>query len=224
MTFPTPRTPIASSAVATTTARVVDLPAGIQAGDLLVVVALAFSTAGDITPPAGWALMPGDWGDGISGGSSAAGIYWKIAVGGETSATWVAQNTSGSMYYAAMAFRDASSFEYTFSSRDGLTTMDSPSITPSWGLADNLFCAVHLWSSVGDAPSGYPSGYSLMQAYSGSGTTGVRASGRQSAAATEDPPSVSSTSGAFSLGRAATLAIRPLIAAQAVARGGYMMG
>ena len=221
MTFPTPRTPVGGSiAAGGTVNRVVSLPAGIVAGDLMVVACVALIAAGAITPPAGWTLISGSWGTGTDG----RGIYWKIAVGGETSATWIAANTSGSMHAAAMAFSGASgSPEYTFSDRDGSSTMDSPSITASWGLADNLFCAIHYFSDPSDFPVAYPTSYTLMQGGYSTGTTGFRVSARELASATDNPASVSA-GGTLTEGKAATLVIRPLVASTAVARGGYMMG
>jgi len=222
MTFPTPRTPEFSRTTSGATVnRVVDLPAGIQAGDLMVVFIAGAPVSGAITPPSGWVLLAGSWGNGTAGD----GVYWKVAIGGETSATFVTSGASGSSFHCAMAFKDAIAAEYTFVDLDGSSSMNCPAITPSWGLADNLFCAINFWNdSGGDKPTAYPASYTLMQAAE-TDIAGFRVSARQSAAATEDP-AAQTTSGAMSLADGVTLAIRPTVAvaAQSVSRGSYMMG
>lgn len=207
--FPTPRTPLVGVVAGTGNLnRTIPLPAGIVAGDLMVVFCNAQADAGAIAPPVGWALISGGFGTGSDGD----GVYWKIAVGGETSAIWtVADSNFDAVYYASLAFNGAQSPpEYTHASMDGASSMNSPAITPSWGLANNLFCAIHYFSdAAGDEPVGYPTSYSLMQGYFSSGTTGWRVSARQLAAATDNPASVS-TGGALNIGDAMTLAVRPV--------------
>jgi hypothetical protein len=217
MTFPTPRTP-EYSATTSGSSRVVDLPAGIVAGDLMVVV-IAGPSGEVVTPPSGWALLAGGWGNGTDGD----GIYWKIAVGGETSATWTISSSATSRH-VGMAFQNALSAEYTFLNQDGGSTPNCPSITASWGLADNMFVALNYWSDASDTPTSYPASYSLIQNVFGT-TTGFRVSARALAAATEDP-GVQTGSGVMAGLRSVTFAIRPTVAsaAQSVSRGSYMMG
>jgi len=221
MTFPTPRTPEFSSSSSTVN-RVVTLPAGIQAGDMMIAIISGSSGMGSITPPAGWVLLSGGWGNGTSGD----GIYWKIAVGGETSATFVTASSTGTTIHCGLAFSGAKGIpEYTFADHgipSGGSTMDCPSITASWGSDDNLFCAINYWNDASDSPTSYPASYSLMQATVAPGGAGYRTSARQLAAAS-DNPAAQTTSGTMSVTRSMTFAIEPANAV-AVARGSYMMG
>jgi hypothetical protein len=184
MTFPTPRATEVSSSGAVTN-RIVDLPAGIVAGDLMVVIFEGSAGAGPVTPPAGWAFLAGGWGAG-----SPDGIWWKIAIGGETSATFVTTSPSGASVHCALAFQGAvGPPEYTFADMSGGSVMNCPAITPSWGLADTLFCAINYWSDPSDYPTAYPASYTLMQYDSSPSTVGFRTSARQLAATTDNPAS-----------------------------------
>jgi len=201
--FPTPRTPAFSSSGVVTN-RVVTLPAGIAAGDLMVVLLQGVVIAGTTTPPAGWALVSGGWGSG-----SPDGVWWKIAVGGETTATFTSAAANGSTAHCAMAFQGAQGPpEYAYVDLDGTSSMNCPSITASWGSANNLFCAVNYWSDTSDYPTSYPASYTLMQATESPATVGYRTSARQLAAATDNPGS-QTTSGNLTTAKGLTFAIRP---------------
>lgn len=218
MTFPTPRTPEFSwkTAPFSDNNHLAALPAGILAGDLMVVVVMAQSGAVSMTPPSGWTKVAGF-------GDDTDGVWWKVAVGGEVSATWVAADM-GTSWHLAMAFKDAVAVELTAVEASSSSTVNCPSITPSWGLADNVFCAINFWSDTSDTPSSYPTNYDLMRLNEALSTTGFRCAARALAAASEDPPAQSSTGSMLTI-KGLTLAIKPGTATAAgVSRGSYLMG
>jgi hypothetical protein len=180
---------------------------------------------GAITPPSGWTLMSGSFGNGTDGD----GVYWKTAVGGEVSATFTyAVGGSRLTWAEAMAFNGASAVDpYAYVSQTSVAQIDCPSITASWGSDDNLFLAIGYWSDVanGDAPTNYPTNYNLMRStQAGAEFVGYTTSARQLAAATDNPSNMIA-SGNIDTAIGLTFVLRPGTTSMvAVARGASIMG
>lgn len=194
----------------------VTLPSGIQAGNLLLMFFIKNnSNTTELTTPSGWTELasctPND--------NDVGRIYGKIASGSEGSTQTV--STGSSRTAAAITYRitgnrnGLSSSELAVSSAniDGVTTTPNPpSLTPSWGAAENLWIAMSFahdgaWTFVS-----YPTNYSLGQNISqhgGGSANGLVAAARLLNASSEDP-GVFTVSGTARVWNSFTLAVRPL--------------
>lgn len=203
-----------NSANATTSSAAVTLPSGIAAGNLLLMFFIKNGTTDDITDPSGWTELA----SATPNSTDLAKIYAKIASGSEgateTVAITSAQRAAAITYRITGNRNGVTSSEIAVSSVniDGNTlSPNSPSLTPSWGSAENL------WISVGFANDGaftfgsYPTNYSLGQQLSQHGTASanaVVAAAYLLTASSEDP-------GAFTISVSSrvwntyTLAVRP---------------
>ncbi len=224
LTFPAPAhaafptmSCVATSSEDEGTSDVVNLPASIAAGDLV----LEFHFKDDnstYTYPAGWVeikeLHP--HADNVS-----MGVAYRIAAGALTTVT---VTTGADESFEAIACRIPAAGwhgttppEISTGASGSNTTPDPDTVTPSWGSADNLFIAVE-GSDPNAAVSAYPTNYSLYQtpttnvALTPSGAVAARA-----LAATSDNP------GTFTISAsdewvAATVVVRPSAGAGAAAR------
>lgn len=186
---------------------VVNLPASVAAGDLLIVAKAADANASVSTWPSPWVELKDE---AYTGGVITVG--YCIASGGETTVS-ISQTAER---WTAVAFRITGWHGTTPPEISAIapftgTAPDSPSLTASWGSADNLWLTLFgVDDSAGTSSvTGYPASYVLVNLSVPGPSSGASmgAAGRQNTTATENPgaftTSVSETGGAY------TLVIRP---------------
>lgn len=134
------------------TAHVVDLPASIAAGDLVIVYVALDSGALSATIPSPWVEIKDEAGTGF-----VAYVAYLIASGGETSVTVTSAAAEHGNHIALRitGWHGTTPPEITTAVTGSSTTPDPPSITASWGSADNLFIAV-LFSDQGTGSAPFP--------------------------------------------------------------------
>jgi hypothetical protein len=199
------------------TSHAVTLPTGISAGELLLMCFIRHDQ-GAITTPSGWTLLASADVD----EKDSAAIFAKIASGSEGSTQTVAIDSSTRASAVTLLINGhrngVSSSEIAVSSANQQTNTlapDPPSLTPSWGSAENLWLAIGFCDfgsfTFGSYPSGYALGINTVQTGAGTGNA-VSVAGKLATGTSEDP-------GAFTISASArnwasfTLAIRPLASA-----------
>lgn len=191
----------------------VNMPATVDSGDLLIAL-VEVRNAGTWTKPSGWediATLS------QAGGGSVGKLngFYKIASGSEDggTATWTASvGTTAAWQVIRITDWHGTTPPEALTASGDVTAANPPSLTASWGAADNLFIAVagHTASSTA-AWSASPSGYSAitLNGASGGGAAVCVAHGtKDSASATEDPGTFT-VSGSNRWWAAATIAVRP---------------
>jgi len=182
----------------------VALPSGIKAGEVLIA---EFYRGGNntqtLTLPAGWVKLIDEAPVGASTFRSV--VAWKIADGTEGSTMSVSSTLTSSQATRVVVVRIAGavSVECSANVNTSGTTVDPPSLSPSWGTAFTLFLAACMGTS-NSALSSYPSGW-----------TGVIATG-PSAIAQLQSRAASANPGVFTLSAsmvlaAYTLAVKPAV-------------
>lgn len=137
----------------------ITLPAGITAGDLLVVIFGANNSTTTITTASsGWTT-----GTVQNSSANASGVvFWKIAAGGDTLS--VSTGTSAQSAHTSYRITGAASTPtITQTKNDSIgTNPDPPAVTPAGGSKDYLYIAAAIVSGAGvvttnitTAPTGY---------------------------------------------------------------------
>lgn len=179
---------------------IVQLPSGIEAGELLIVLQTMSYDGITYGNPAGWSRFL------TTTGAAAIQGWYKVASGGE-GATLALTRNGGSALTLALSFRIrnfAGAPEGVANpSPTSSPSPNPPSISPSWGLAKTLWMPV-AYANNASSLVAYPAGYGDPDAVVNNKQ--VAAAWRIATAASEDP-------GAFSFNatdgsRAATIAIR----------------
>jgi hypothetical protein len=144
------------------TSHLVSMPATVVAGELLLIFFSSDANTNANTP-AGWAVV----GSSVQGSNVRASSYAKIAAGTEGGTT-VDVTTSSVEQGAAQVYRIQGAYELTgagfvegvagSNANSGVTTVDPPSVTASWGADNNLFISYIASSTNGTVVSG-PSGW-----------------------------------------------------------------
>jgi hypothetical protein len=206
----------------------VTLPTGVSAGDLLLMFFLKHQSGDTITTPTGWTLLQSF----VAGGNKDAAIFAKIATGSEGStATVTISNAQRAVAVTLLVNGHAGGLTSadiavsTENEQSNTLAPDPPSLTPSWGSAENLWVAAGFCNSgtftFGSYPSGYALGINTIQV-SGTNGGGISVACKLATGTSEDPGgfTISSSSRDWST---FTLAIRPLVAKIITAEtpGGY---
>lgn len=169
-----------------------DLPATVNAGDLLI-LHYSHDSVTISAGPAGWTELQAP----ILSGQVRYAIYALVAAGTEGGGT--ARISSGGITTAvAHVVRITDWFGAiggveigTAASGSGTATPDPPSLTASWGAEDNLFIALCGSADDDRSVSAYPTSYSSgVSSITGAGTddgAGVGVAFRELAGATDDP-------------------------------------
>lgn len=191
------------------TAHLVNMPATVDAGDLLLVL-FANDDNATVTTPSGWTLLGTD----TNSTFLRLSIYYKSADGTEDGTT-VDFVTSATEQAVAQVYRitgwdsiEGSIFDPNGSS----TTPDPPSFNPTgWGVRDTLWIAAEA-NANGETVSAYPTSYtngtnSVSTGGVSTDRAGLGSARRENAVETEDP-------GTFTISGttrwlAATIAIEP---------------
>lgn len=189
----------------------VTLPSGIVSGNLLLVF-FACNTGATLTDPSGWTVLVSKT------NTDLFRVYAKIASGSEGSSVTVALSSNqraGATAYRITGNRNGvSTSEIAVSTAvdETTTTPNPPSLTPSWGAAENIWITASfvMDTNYTGTPT-YPTNYSLGQLEGKGGTagngSGVCTAARLLNAATEDPGTF--TFNASKARSSYTLAIRP---------------
>lgn len=188
----------------TPTSHAVNLPASIQAGDLLLVVFRAGSTA--------TASIPGDWS--LLGSRNSTGVtyvWWKEATGSEGATVTVTSDSS--IRAAAISYRISNWSGTPEIAFTGSNTNNPPSLSPSWGEADTLWIAGLTNRRSDSSVTGAPSDYSNLITISQTSSTltsrsRVSTASRSFTAASNDPEAFS-TSGTINSPHSFTIAVEP---------------
>lgn len=211
MAFPVPQDRLSQAFPSAGGSHLVNMPATVNAGDLLVVGFESSGTA-TVTTPSGWTLI----GQQLEGTALRLSVYAKDAVGNEggTTVDFVTSSSQvgASVLYRITGWRDSAvltdDVKIALLAAGWTSTPNPPLLDPAWGTEDILWVVMdgrNNTKTVSAYPTNYTNGFGI--------TTDVdRASAaeRQLAAASEDP-------GAFTLSGAAnnavaTVAIRPAAA------------
>ena len=195
-TVPALAAPVVASVTETafgtdTTDHYVNIPATVNAGDLLIVL-FTNDRNESVTTPGGWSLLASD----ANGAHVRLSVYYKIAAGAEDGTT-VNFVTSASEQAAAQVYRISSWHGTTppeiSTAATGTDTAPNPaSLNPAgWDVAETLWLAV-AGQDRGDqsGPTAYPASYTDgMSTLSSDGTGSCRiySARRLLAAASEDP-------------------------------------
>lgn len=208
MTFPAIGS-VGLTAVAVTDPWIINLPASISAGDLLLLF-ISNNSANTPITPSGWTSLL-NTGNGVS-------AFYKYASGSEGAT--VSVGSGGIRSGAAVCYRITGTDGSTAPalSATAITpasaTFDPPSLTPSWGSDDTLWLAISAEVGGSHTVSAGPTGYTLQNNQVGTGSSSaIHAYARTNAAASEDPSAF--TLSGTALGSAITVGIRPPASANA---------
>jgi len=172
----------------------VTLPATINAGNTIVIVA---STTYDNTYSlSGFTLVARVYGSSYSGRN--CHVFKKTADGTEGGTTVTMSGGAGAVIgtYVAYALDSASGdVEATFADLGFTVANNPPSISPSWGAAPGL-CASFVASTSSGNPSAAPSGYTGYSEYESAAQDGASAY-KEISASSEDPGSFTASNSAW---------------------------
>src|SRR5574337_187068 len=201
------------------TSHVINLPASIAAGDLLIAKLGYGVTSNTLTWPAGWNAITNGAVEETTGGTEGIEVRYRLADGTEGASITVtssAQCRSESQSYRITGAADPGTQAPEAANAIGTnSSADSPSLTPTGGAKDYLwlsFVSASRQATANDF-TGAPTNYSnlLTAANTTTGvslTTGASAE-RQLNAASEDPGAFATGTGLTVAWAAVTLAIHP---------------
>lgn len=177
----------------------VTLPAGIQAGDLLLMLFRHRGANTQATTPSGWTLLVG----GTGGGSTA--LFYKIADGSEGATVAISHLVGASCAITHRIDRFSGLPEAVISATG---VIDPPALSTSWGAKETLFFAM-LATNLDQVATAIPSGYGnlIEEKTTGASVCSVHSTWRELLASSDDPSSF--TVGATTAARAITVAVRP---------------
>jgi len=220
--FPVVQASTTSATTATSTSHTVNLPTGIQVGDLLIALFSGFigsgSTAVDVSWPTGWTEFFEQDAETGTFHLAVAGAY-RQADGSEGASITVTTNLS--VLAAHNSYRisgakdpgiqppEAAAISYTIAGQ----TIDPPPLTPTGGAKDYLWLAVAGWRRTGVSATTNPTNYTnAIEGNSGGTSSGTRLRSlrRQLNAASEDPSTfiLSATTPEVRIG--VTIAVHPI--------------
>lgn len=189
MAFPVVAATSQGNDTANTTNHTVNLPAGIVSGNLIV-IAIAMDGNTSLTWPAGWTVRSTATN---SGGDGTLEVRSRIADGTEGASitiTTAASEAASYICWRITGHDSATAPEAGTPATGSDAAPNAPSLTASWGSADNLFIWVAGWGLSSTALTAYPSNYTISQmqdAANNSNIGGIAIAGRELAAATDDP-------------------------------------
>lgn len=203
----------ATTANAASTSQAVNLPAGIQVGELLLMFLTTNGGTGTIGVPTGWTSLYNVVN--FQGDYNSVGCY-RIADGSEGATVTVSLATSNKL--GAVVCR-ISPFDNvaTPAAATATTTKDPPSLSPSWGSADNLWLAIEHFGNISGVTSvtSYPTNYTGVADAGNAGANDPHTAiaTRALTAATEDPGTYTLQNWSFPGANSATIAVKPGAAA-----------
>ena len=212
MAFPTVQSITTTNFASDATAHLVNMPATVNAGDLLLCI-FACDALPSVTTPSGWTSINS------YSFSNRTAIFAKIASGSEGGTT-VDFVTSASEAATAQVYRitgvsgGVTSSDITSAHATGTgSNPDPPNLDPSgWGTLDTLWIAVASCSDPVSGVTTYPTNYTNgTYSQSGSGTTHVQLASarRENNTAAENPGTYTLNASAGNGWSGITIAIRP---------------
>lgn len=169
----------------------VNLPSGISSGNGLIIILTQYG-GGTFTTPSGWTLLNSTATTGL--GAPRTAVYARVASGTEGSTQAISTSTTNES--TAISFKVTNWFGAVTSgmeataSNQTTTTPDPPSLTASWGSANNLWIA-YVGSRGSRNLTAYPTNYTLYQTQALNPSNSTRGetfmAGRELATATENP-------------------------------------
>jgi hypothetical protein len=195
------------------------MPAGIQAGDLILVVMCRDTQLGIGSGANGFSPITGN--DGGAAGSYGIGWYYKVADGGETGTitiTTIVSDRWGTNCYVLRGW-GALPEEGAWSTPGSSVSPNPPSLTPSWGSADVIWieaAAIDAQGRTLTPSSGY--GNTIQPPASGTGGLSMATARKTSTASSEDPAAVTWSSTA-AVSSAMVLGIRGPVTKSAAETG-----
>jgi hypothetical protein len=198
----------------------ITLPAGVTAGDRLVVIAGWDLTIGDAATMgltgSGWSKRRED----LSSANIAA-VYEKVADGNDALTVTLSGNGAAELgSYLALRITghdpaapvEVASQNHNDVAGTTTATPTPPGLTPSWGADDTLWIAAAAWDNASRSLSAYPVSYVSNLTYADGGAqsaaVGVAAATRELNAATETPGAFTLT--AVEQWSAFTIAVKPV--------------
>lgn len=211
MAFPTIESVTATVFDSATTAHAVNMPATVNAGDLLVVLFRLSDDGVSITTPANWTAKSTD----ITGA-----LYMKIATGSEGGGTVdfvssVAGGGSAQTYRVSGWYGDITTTGIAWAAATGTSlTPDPPNLSPGWGTLDIMWLAV-MFNNTSRAVTGSPANYTNSTETTDTYDDDTIVSARRAlAASSENPGTFQFAAGTDRPWRAITIAIRPAAAGE----------
>lgn len=198
--FPSVAATNTSTTTSAATSHTVNLPSGIQSGELLISLITVYNDSGSTPIDVTW---PGGWTEFFEQDATSSTLHlvtsgaYRQATGSEGSSITVTTNVGG--YAGHNSYRitgaadpavqppEVSTTPYI---DDPGTTIDPPSLSPTGGANNYLWLAVAGWRRSGRTLVGSPTNYTnTLDANSGGGAPGVHlvSARRQLNAASEDP-------------------------------------
>lgn len=206
MAFPNVATTNVLTAAGSATTHAMPLPASLASGDLLVIFFSIDAAGGTITTPAGWTQLFT-----ASNSPVVASCFYKISNGAEGASVTITHTSGkagGTSYRISTGTWSGTPEAAATAATGSSATPDPPSVTPSWGSADNLFLAASFIQEVGvisSAPTNYSNALTGASGSTSAVTTG--SAQRQLTSATDDPGTF--TWGSSSTWLAQTVVIKP---------------
>lgn len=193
----------ATTNVGSGTSATVNLPAGIQSGDMLVISAVWNGSTSTQNWPAGWTTLFTDTGNGHS-------AAYRRANGSEGLTINVTWTTARNSHWRSFRASPVHSTQNPESSNTGGASgePDPSNLAPSWGAAQNLWIAVGHTHSAASVITAYPTGYTDNQ--SDVGYTGAfrHASATRALLASSDDPSIFDFGATNAVWEAGLIAVR----------------
>lgn len=207
MAFPTVQSLIVANSGTTGTTFVASLPSGLVNGDLCIIFICSDNRATGFSAT-GWTQRPTTLDQ--SGTAQKGGILYRYCNG--TEGTTVTVSLGASSAIGALSTRITNALNGQIPENASTTAVgggpavDPPSLSPSWGAADNLWFAVGM-TQTSEYATAAPTNYTGLTNSSTAATSAVIAAYRQLNASSENP-------GAFTTNKnnqniAQTWAIRP---------------
>ncbi len=216
--YPTVEATVGGADEDANTTVVVDLPAGITAGELLIIHIACDCWAGQtLTTPAGWTEILGT---GVSDLFSYT--YTKTASGSEGSSVNItASAINASFAHVAMRISGWTGTPTAAEATGGLTVLNPPNVTASWGSDENLFIA--LGSAQNSTDSSFvitaaPTNYSGLVVSDTAVTVAAGAAFRELTSASDNPGTMAYSGGSPNEWVGATIVVQPAAAAVALSR------
>lgn len=209
MTFPVVAASNSSSILSSATFMNVNLPANISSGDLLFIAIGWTANPGTITLTNWNAIGSID----ANGTAQYLHSFYKTATGSEeatANVTWVNSTFSAAALYRITGWSGTP--EKGIASVGSSTTVDGPSLAPSWGAADTLWLVAGSYDR-GDQTFTAPTNYSNIVSKNTAGASGrvtIALASRQLNASSEDPGAFGAVATAIWVSN--TYAIKPIIA------------
>ena len=203
-------TPVVTTGTTSSTTKSVTLPATVPAGSRIVIeISVSSGGTNTMTAPSGFSVISGAAQASATCNGSA---FYKDADGSEGGTSVTVTLASATTSHVAIAYcvtgHDAATPPEAASTTGTSTTPNPPSLTPSWGSAENLWFAAYGSRINTTAVSGYPTNYTVSQASGVANIVSNAMAARLLTASSEDPATFA-VGGVSVNWYAVTIAVKP---------------